>query len=76
MHREGPPLRVGGPPGSRDQLLSASSSPNKKDKDERYLPVPVVQKKCELRHSPGRDFDSYSSKAAARVRFTQFGGAP
>jgi len=45
------------PRGSRDQLLSVNSSPNKKDKKEGHSPVPPEKKKCELRHSLGRDFD-------------------
>ena len=45
------------PRGSRDQLLSVNSSPNKKDKNERYSPVLPDKKKCELRHSFGRDCD-------------------
>ena len=55
------------PRGSRDQLLSVNSSPNKKDKKERYSPVPPVQKKCELRHSPGRELDSFPARQPTKA---------
>jgi hypothetical protein len=66
MQKEGPPVPWWPPGGSRDQPLSASPSLDKKDWKERYSPVFPVKKKCELRHSPGRDFDSYRASQSTQ----------